>query len=160
MQIIDHVVKAASPGDRPIVDCVFLTWDARQKSRQKLQTAAGKEVALALPTGTRLSAGDLLPIEEGWIEVHLAPEDVLLIRPRTLQETAFVAYQVGNRHLALEITDDGLKTLYEPPLASYLHQQGVPVERAQLFFTPISATSGHGHASSQERRCHRSDGPS
>jgi urease accessory protein UreE len=53
MQIIDHVVKAASPGDRPIVDCVFLTWDVRQKSRQKLQTAAGKEVALALPTGTR-----------------------------------------------------------------------------------------------------------
>jgi urease accessory protein len=118
MQIIDHVVKAASPGDRPIVDCVFLTWDVRQKSRQKLQTATGKEVALALPTGTRLSAGDLLPIEEGWIEVHLAPEDVLLIRPRTLQETAFIAYQVGNRHLALEITDDGLKTLYEPALAS------------------------------------------
>ena len=160
MQIIDHVVKAASPGDRPIVDRVFLTWEARQKSRQKLQTAAGKEVAIALPTGTRLGAGDLLPIEEGWIEVHLAPEDVLLIRPRTLQEIAFVAYQVGNRHLALEITDDGLKTLHEPVLASYLRQQGIPVERAQLSFTPISAMSGHSHASSQERWYHRSDGPS
>ena len=149
MQIIDHVVKAALPGNRPIVDRVFLTWDARQKSRQKLQTAAGKEVALALLTGTRLSAGDLLPIEEGWIEVYLAPEDVLLIRPRTHHETAFVAYQVGNRHLALEITEDGLKTLYEPALVSYLRQQGIPVEQAQLSFTPIGATSGHGHTSSQ-----------
>jgi urease accessory protein len=138
MQIIDHVVKAAPPGNPPIVDRVSLTWDARQKSRQKLQTAAGKEVALAL-----------LPIEEGWIEVYLAPEDVLLIRPRTLHETAFVAYQVGNRHLALEITEDGLKTLYEPALVSYLRQQGIPVERAQLPFTPIGATSGHGHTSSQ-----------
>jgi urease accessory protein len=149
MQIIDHVVKASPLGNRPIVDRVSLTWDARQKSRQKLQTAVGKEVALALPTGTRLSAGDLLPIEEGWIEVHLAPEDVLLIRPRTLQETAFVAYQVGNRHLALEITEDGLKTLYEPALASYLRQQGIPIEQARLSFTPIGATLGHGHTSSQ-----------
>src|SRR4051794_22111027 len=102
MQIIDHVVKAVSPDNRPIVDRVSLTWDERQKSRQQLRTAAGKEIALALPTGTRLNAGDLLSIEEGWIEVYLALEDVLLIRPRNLQETAFIAYQVGNRHLALE----------------------------------------------------------
>jgi urease accessory protein len=146
MQIIDHVVKAATQGDRPIVDRLSLTWDERQKSRQKLQTAAGRELALALPTGTRLQAGDLLPTADGWIEVCLAPENVLLIRPRTLQETAFVAYQVGNRHLPLEIIDDGLKTLYEPVLAAYLSQQGIPVEQAHLPFTPISATSGHGPA--------------
>jgi urease accessory protein len=145
MQIIDHVVKAVSPDNRPIVDRVSLTWDERQKCRQKLRTAAGKEIALALPTGTRLNAGDLLPIEEGWIEVYLAPEDVLLIRPRNLQETVFIAYQVGNRHLALEITENGLKTLYEPTLASYLRQQGIPVEQAQLAFTPIGAMSGPGH---------------
>jgi urease accessory protein len=145
VRIIDHVVKAVSPGNRPIVDRVSLTWDERQKSRQKLRTAAGREIALALPTGTRLNAGDLLPIAEGWVAVHLAPEDVLLIRPRNLQETAFVAYQVGNRHLALEISEDGLKTLYEPTLASYLRQQEIPVEQARLSFTPIGAMSGHGH---------------
>jgi urease accessory protein len=145
MQIIDHVVRAATPDNRPIVDRVSLTWDERQKSRQKLRTAEGQEIALALPTGTRLNAGDLLPVEEGCIEVCLAPEDVLLIRPRTLQETAFVAYQVGNRHLALEIAEDGLKTLNVPVLASYLRQQGIPVEEAQLPFTPVSAVAGHGH---------------
>ena len=146
MQIIDHVVKAVAQEHRPIVDCISLTWEERQKSRQKLQTAKGNEIALALPTGTRLNAGDLLPVEEGWIEVCLAPEDVLLISPRTLQETAFVAYQVGNRHVALEISEDGLKTLYEPVLASYLRHQGIPVEQAHLPFTPVSAMSGHSHA--------------
>jgi urease accessory protein len=145
MQIIDRVVKAVSPGTHPIVDRVCLTWDERQKSRQKLQTAAGREIALALPTGTRLNAGDLLPIEEGWVEVHLAPENVLLIWPRNLQETAFVAYQVGSRHLALEVSEGGLKTLYEPTLASYLCRQGIAVEQAQLPFTPTGAVSGHGH---------------
>jgi urease accessory protein len=146
MRIIDRVVKAAALTNRPIVDRVSLTWDERQKSRQKLRTAEGKEIALALPTGTRLNAGDLLPIEAGWIEVCLAPEDVMLIKPRTLEETAFVAYQIGNRHLALEIIEDGLKTLYEPVLASYLRQHGIPVEQTQLPFTPVSAMFGHGHS--------------
>jgi urease accessory protein len=145
MQIIDHVVKAAAREDRPVVDRVSLTWDERQKSRQKLRTAGGKEIALALPTGTRLNAGDLLPTVEGWVEVELTPEAVLLIRPRTVRETAFVAYHIGNRHLALEITEDGLKTLHEPVFESYLRRQGIPVEQAQRPFNPVSAMSGHGH---------------
>jgi urease accessory protein len=146
MQIINHIVSPKAKGTSPLVDRIALTWEQRQKSRQKLLTAHGKEVALALPTGTRLHACDLLPTAEGWIEVQLAPEDVLLIRPRSLRETAFVAYQIGNRHLPLEIGEQGLKTLYEPVLETYLSQQGIPVERTQLPFTPVSATSGHRHA--------------
>ena len=146
MRIIDHIVSPEAKGASLIIDRITLTWEQRQKSRQKLLTTQGKEIALALPTGTRLHAGDLLPTAEGWIEVELAPEEVLLIRPRSLQETAFVAYQIGNRHLPLEIADQSLKTLYEPVLETYLTQQGISVERAQLPFTPVSATSGHQHA--------------
>jgi urease accessory protein len=145
MQIIDHIAKPTTQEARPIIDRVALTWEQRQRSRQKLLTIQGREIALALPTGTRLQAGDLLPAAEGWIEVELALEDILLVRPRSLQQTAFVAYQIGNRHLPLEIGDQGLKTLYEPVLETYLGQQDIPVERTQLPFTPVGATSGHRH---------------
>jgi urease accessory protein len=146
MQIIDHIVSPKAKGASPIIDRIALTWEQRQKSRQKLLTAQGQEVALALPTGTRLQAGDLLPMPEGLIRVECAPEDVLLIRPRSSHEIAFVAYQIGNRHLPLEISEQGLKTLYEPVLETYLRQQSIPVERAQLSFTPVSATLEHQHA--------------
>ncbi len=146
MQIIDQVVSPKTMRASPIVDRIALTWEQRHKSRQKLVTAQGRNVALALPTGTRLQAGDLLPISEGLIRVECAPEDVLLIRPRSVPETAFVAYQIGNRHLPLEIGDQDLKTLYEPVLEAYLRQQGTPVERVQLPFTPVSASSEHQHA--------------
>jgi urease accessory protein len=145
MQIIDRIAKPTAQGARPITDRVALTWEQRQRSRQKLLTMQGREIALALPTGTRLQAGDLLSAPAGWIAVELALEDLLLVRPRSSQETAFVAYQIGNRHLPLAIDEQGLKTLYEPVLESYLGQQGIPVERAQLPFTPVSATSGHRH---------------
>jgi urease accessory protein len=143
MQVIDHVVKSGAKANLPIIDTVSLTWEERQKSRQKLQTAQGHEIALALPTGTRLHAGDLLPAMGGWIEVHLAPEEVLLIRPRDLREAAFVAYQIGNRHLPLDIAEDGLKTLYQPVVEAYFSQQKIAAERVQLPFTPVSAASGH-----------------
>jgi urease accessory protein len=145
MQVIDHVTKPPADTGCPIIDAVALTWEERQKSRQKLRTLRGIEIALALPTGSRLQAGDLLATAEGWIAVTLAPEEVLLIRPRTPQETAFVAYQIGNRHLPLEIVEDRLKTLYEPVLETYLKRQEILVERARLPFTPVSAISGHRH---------------
>lgn len=144
MQIIDRIVKAEAKDNLSVVDTVSLTWEERQKSRQKLRTAHGQEIALALPTGTRLHAGDLLPTAEGGIEVHLAHEDVLWIRPQNLWEAAFVAYQIGNRHLPLDIAEDGLKTLYEPVLAAYLSQQKIAAERLQRPFTPVQGASGHG----------------
>jgi urease accessory protein len=146
MQRIDYIVRAEAKKEHPVVDTVSLTWEEWQKSRQKLQTAHGQEIALALPTGTRLHAGDLLAIAEGWIEVRLAPEDVLFIKPCSLWEASFVAYQIGNRHLPLEIVEDGLQTLYEPVLAAYFSQQAILIERAQRPFTPVSATSGHTEA--------------
>jgi urease accessory protein len=143
MQVIDRVVKAGAKADLPVIDTVSLTWEERQKSRQKLRTAQGREIALALPTGTRLNAGDLLPAAGGWIEVRLASEEVLLIRPRSLREAAFVAYQIGNRHLPLDIAEDGLKTPYQPVIESYFGRQNIATERAQLPFTAVSATLGH-----------------
>lgn len=145
MDIVEQVVSPSANDRRPVVDRIALTWEQRQRSRQRLVTARGREIALALPTGTRLRAGDLLPTAAGCIEVQLAAEDVLRIRPRSLQEAAFVAYQIGNRHLPLEIAEEGLKTLYEPVLERYLQQRGVPVERGQAPFAPVSAAAGHRH---------------
>lgn len=145
MHIVEQVVRPTAEEYRPIIDRVSLAWEQRQKSRQRLMTAQGREIALALPTGSRLQAGDLLPAPEGWIEVASASEDVLLIQPRSPQETAFVAYQIGNRHLAMEIEAQGLKTLYEPILEVYLKQQGIPVERLQAPFTPMGLASRHRH---------------
>ena len=145
MHIIDRIARPTAQETLAIIDKVALTWEQRHKSRQKLMTMQGCEIALALPTGTRLQAGDLLPAPGGWIAVELALEDVLLVRPRSLQEIAFVAYQIGNRHLPLEIGEHWLKTLYEPVLETYLGQQGIAVERSQLPFMPVNATSGHRH---------------
>jgi len=145
MHIIDRITRPTDQETHAIIDRVALTWEQRHKCRQRLVTMQGCEIALALPTGSRLQDGDLLSVPGGWIAVVLALEDVLLVRPRSLQEIAFVAHQIGNRHLPLEIGEHWLKTLFEPVLETYLRQQGIAVERSQLPFTPVNATSGHRH---------------
>jgi urease accessory protein len=145
MHIIDRIIRPTAQETGAIIDRVALTWEQRQKSRQKLVTLQGCAIALALATGSQIRDGDLLPVPGGWIAVELALEDILFVRPRSPQELAFVAYQIGNRHLPLEIADQGLKTLYEPALESYFRQRGIAAERAQQSFTPMSATSGHRH---------------
>lgn len=145
MHIIDHFLQPPYQGQGSIVDTIALTWEQRCKSRQRVVTQHGREVALALPTGTRLRSGDLLPTPEGLITVECAAEDVLYIRPRDPQEAAFVAYQIGNRHLPLDIDAQGLKTLYEALLETYLRQHAIPAERAFLPFSPVTSMSGHRH---------------
>jgi urease accessory protein len=145
MYVIDQLLRPTHQDQCPIIDALALTWEQRRKSRQRLLTRRGREVALALPTGTQLQAGDLLPTPEGLIGVELAAEDVLLIQPRDPLEAAFVAYQIGNRHLPLEIGTHGLKTLYEAVLETYLRQHAVAVERTFLPFSPVTAMSGHRH---------------
>ena len=56
MIIVEEIVttqKRLSPSER---DLVKLDWEARQKCRQRLKTEAGREIGLALPTGTPLIA--------------------------------------------------------------------------------------------------------
>ena len=57
MIIIEEIIttqKGRFPSER---DLVSLDWEARQKCRQRLRTEAGREIGLALPTGTHLFPG-------------------------------------------------------------------------------------------------------
>jgi urease accessory protein UreE len=48
MQRIDRIVRAEAKKDQLVVDTVSLTWEERQKSRQKLWMAHGQEIAAGL----------------------------------------------------------------------------------------------------------------
>ncbi|HEY7837446.1 MAG TPA: hypothetical protein VIC54_02500 [Terriglobales bacterium] len=76
--VIDHLphLDAANPAglagkER---DCLRLTSEQRRWVRGRLTTAAGREVALALPTGTVLAPAAVLWVDENWfLAVEAAP---------------------------------------------------------------------------------------
>src|SRR4030095_9884641 len=59
-------------------DTLRLTWQERRWTRKRVETTAGRMVALALPTGSVLRDGDVLAVEEeGYLVVEARPAPVL-----------------------------------------------------------------------------------
>lgn len=118
-----------------IADFVVLTWEERERSRQRLRTSGGREIALKLPTGTRLPPGTVLFAGEGFhIEVVAAEEDVWVARVDDPATLARVAYEIGNRHFAVDIRPGAITVRYDHTLEELWHRLGIEAERTRQPF--------------------------
>ncbi len=114
---------------------VPMTSFERQRVRRRLTTTDGRELILELPTGTVLPVGQPLHLEgRTAYVVHAAPEEVLVIEPRSLAEAAFVGHLIGNLHRDIVREHDRILALWDAPLERRLRQAEVPVRREQRPF--------------------------
>ena len=126
-------------------DVLWLTAEARRRVRCRVRTEAGRELALALPTGSTLEPGAVLHLDRTWyVVVEAAPEPVLAIDPRSAAEALRVAFEVGNRHFALALDKERLLVPDDPAMAQLLDRLGVAWQRTTAAFHPIGR--GHRHA--------------
>jgi urease accessory protein UreE len=126
-------------------DTLRLTWEERRWTRRRAVTAAGREVALALPTGSVLRAGDIIAVEPAWyLAVEARPEPVLAVFPRDRSEAVRVAFDVGNRHFSLALDGDILLVPDDTAMEQLLVRLGVAWERREAVYDPIDG-GGHRH---------------
>ncbi len=136
-------------------DTLRLAWEERRWTRKRVFTTGGREVALALPTGSVLEPGDVLAVETDWyLAVEARPEPVLAACPRSRDEAIRIAFHVGNRHFALALDGDLLLVPDDAAMEQLLSRLGVIWERRQAVFDPIgggrhdpgaSPLGGHTH---------------
>ncbi|PNY79840.1 urease accessory protein UreE [Deinococcus koreensis] len=110
---------------------VPMTATDRRRVRRRLSAPDGAELLLALPTGTVLTPGTVLEVRgDVSYVVAAAPEDVAVVRPRTMLEAAAVAHAVGNLHRDFVTAGDGVfLALWDAPLNLLLTRLGVPFTR-------------------------------
>jgi len=126
-------------------DTLRLTWEERRWTRRRAVTEAGREVALALPTGHVLRTGDVIAVEDGWyLAVEARLESVLAAFPRDRAEAIRVAFEVGNRHFSLALAGDALLVPDDTAMQQLLNRLGIPWERREAAYDPIGA-GGSGH---------------
>jgi urease accessory protein len=128
-------------------DSLTLTWDDRRQGHGKRRSDGGIEFAISLRAGTVLKAGDfmVLAAEKIVVEVKEAVEPVYVIRPKTPQEWAYFAYQVGNRHQQVMIGENELVFLQNPAVRSLLDQLHAHYHTDNRPFTAALANVGHSH---------------
>ena len=127
-------------------DRLLLTWEQRRWARGRFATAKGREIALALPTGTTLEPGHTLCVGADWyLKVEAVLEPLLAICPRNREEAIRIAFEVGNRHLPLALEADSLMVPDDPAMVRLLDRTGVPWEKRLAVFNPIPQLSRHEH---------------
>jgi urease accessory protein len=127
-------------------DTLVLTAEERRWSRRRVTTTGGRQIALALPTGSVMKPGDVLYVarESGWyVVVQAAEEPVLAVAPASREEAIRVAFEVGNRHFAVAIDGDGLLVPDDPAMEQLLSRLGVAWERRRAAFSPLGVTHRH-----------------
>jgi urease accessory protein len=126
------------------MDAVVLTAEERRWGRRRVKTQAGRELALALPTGSVLIPGVVLHVDaDYYVVIEAAAEPLLAVTPRSPDEAIRVAWEVGNRHFSIAI--DGPRILVPEDIAmeQLLSRLGVAFSRERAVFTPMS--TGHRH---------------
>jgi urease accessory protein len=119
-------------------DTLRLTWEERRWTRRRTVTAAGREIALALPTGTVLEAGDVLALEPDWyLIVEACPEPVLALYPDTYEAAVRIAFDVGNRHFPLGCDGDTLLVPDDTAMEDLVRRLGVRWERREVVYAPL-----------------------
>jgi urease accessory protein len=142
VRVLRH--DADSPEGVPVVPVPMSAHD-RRRVRRIVEAADGALLALELPTGTVLHAGQVLHHDaEGAYVVEAADEDVLVVRPRDMAEAARVAHLVGNMHRDLHVEGTEITVLADHTLADRIARLGAAVERVRRPFHG-RASGGHSH---------------
>jgi urease accessory protein len=131
----------------PIHFTLSLTAEERTRSRHYFETDEGQEVYLRLPRGTVLRHGELLRSEDGntIVQVIAKPEPVMTVTAPTPLDLLRAAYHLGNRHVALEVTETYLQLSPDPVLKTMLEQLNVQVAETIAPFEPEAGAYGHRH---------------
>lgn len=119
----------------------------RTRSRHRFITVEGEEINLQLPRGTVLMAGDILADEqERAIAYTIAkPEPTITITAERPSDLLRAAYHLGNRHIALEITETYLRMSPDSVLEEMIVQMGLTVSKEDRPFQPETGAYHHHH---------------
>lgn len=128
------------------LDKVFVENEALAKRLHHLTTESNVEVAIHLPEGEHLRVGDVLYQDSGKkIVVDVLPEDVLVIKPKTIRQMGIIAHALGNRHLPAQFTNNQMIVQYDYLVERLLQKNGLDYEHTALKLKQPFLHVGHHH---------------
>jgi urease accessory protein len=134
-----------------------LSFEKRQKTRARHSLTTGTlgattQLGFDLPRGTVLKEGDVIQAASGeQVLVHAAIEQLLEVRAKDSQALARIAYHLGNRHVAVDVSSEVLRLELDHVLENMVQGLGGSTCIVNAAFNPeTGAYSGHHHANASE----------
>jgi urease accessory protein len=143
----------------PVNDTLTLSYEQRQKMRQRVRLDSGQTAALVLPSGAPLEHGDRLRAIDGTVvEIAAAAEEVSTARTDDPLRLARACYHLGNRHVPLQVGPGWVRFQPDHVLEDMVENLGLAVTHGTARFEPErGAYHGQTHVHQQERRAGHAD---
>jgi len=130
-------------------DTLVLSFKDRERSRLKATLSSGEDVALFLPRGSVLKAGDILTNDQGdRVKIEAAKETVSTVKASSVHLLLRIAYHLGNRHVPLQVEPTWLRYAHDHVLDDMVRLIGGDVVVEQQPLQPESGAYGGGHSHS------------
>jgi urease accessory protein len=126
--------------ERAGIDWVDVGWQQTLRRALRLVSQGGRRVDVLLPPGGRLSHGDVLAAGPPVVAVRLATIAVLCIHAGDPVTLGRIAFDLGNRHVPVQITPDGLLTPDDGPARGVAASHGLACETIESRFYPEPVT--------------------
>lgn len=153
--ILDHTHHPA--------DTITLDETDRHRRRMKMTSDGGIDFLLDLPEARLLKHGEGLKLSDGRvIEVRATPETLYEITARNARHMLVLTWQIGNRHLAADITETRIRIRADHVIKEMLEGLGATVREIEAPFNPEGGAyggkhEGHHHDHSHEHGHHHHD---
>lgn len=128
------------------VERVYLHSDDLLKKIQRVKTDHGKELGIRLSNGKELKDGDILyQDDKNTIVVSVIEDDVIVIKPTSLQQMGEIAHQLGNRHLPAQFENGEMIVQYDYLVERLLNELEIPFVREKRKMKEAFKHIGHSH---------------
>lgn len=127
-------------------DTITLDETDRHRRRMKMVSDGGLSFLLDLPEARLLKHGEGLKLSDGRvIEVRAEPEALYEITGNDARHMLALAWQIGNRHLAADITQDRIRIRQDRVIKDMLEGLGAVVKDITAPFNPEGGAYGGTH---------------
>jgi len=138
------VIAAGGWSGEP-ADSIVLDYDERHRRRVTMKGVRGLEFLLDLDEAALLRSGDGLKLEDGrLVEVVAAPEPLVEIRAAEPAALVRIAWHLGNRHLAVELTRKALRIRRDSVIEEMARGLGAAVVAIEAPFNPEGGAYAKG----------------
>ncbi|QGQ47133.1 urease accessory protein UreE [Metabacillus sediminilitoris] len=128
------------------IERVYVRSDDLVKKIQRVKTDHGKEIGIRLKDIKELSDGDILfQDEKNSIVISVIEDDVIVIKPTSIQQMGEIAHQLGNRHLPAQFNKDEMIVQYDYLVEKLLNEHEVPFIREKRKMNEAFKHIGHSH---------------
>lgn len=145
-EIVGNIANLSDSEKGKHIEKVYLENSDLVKRIQRVTTDHGNELGIRLKQPIDLQYGDILYKDDtNMIIVDVNSEDLLVIKPRNLQEMGNIAHQLGNRHLPAQFTETEMLVQYDHLVESLLQDLGIPYTHEDRKVNQAFRHIGHSH---------------